>query len=583
MNLIMQKKIAIIGGGPSGLFVYKRIVENAPENITVEIFETGTSLGSGMPYSEQGASREHITNVSGNEIPEIMLSLKEWIKILPKEKLDFFQIDINTFSDYRVLPRLLFGEYLTDQFELLRAQAKTMGIVTKIHYATRVTDVMDLPEKNKTRICVGDHGSFEFDFVIICTGHEWPLIKEGQIPGYYDSPYPPTKLRNLYNHPVALRGSSLTAIDAVRTIARSNGRFVHHDQHHVSYIPAPETPNFKIVMYSRNGLLPAVRFHLDDPRLKNKSLLSTEEIENHRRNNQGFLSLDFIFQKDFKDVVKRKDPTFYELIKDMEIEEFVQCMMGMRKSVDPFNFFKAEYEEAKVSIRRHESVYWKEMLAILSFAMNYPAKHFSAEDMLRLQKVLMPLISLVIAFVPQSSCEELIALHDAGKLELVAVGEDSHLDTEHRKIEFHFIEEGGQERSLVFKTFIDCVGQRHLSMNDFPFESLITDGTISAAKLKFRSPGKGKALEQKDTRKVTNSSDNLYYLKVPGIAIDDKFRVISKTGQSNARIHMMAVSYLGGYNPDYSGLDFCEEASKIIVTDIFNQFEKLQPILRNNL
>ena len=57
--------------------------------------------------------------------------------------------------------------------------------------------------------------------------------------------------------------------------------------------------------------------------------------------------------------------------------------------------------------------------------MNYPAKYFSAEDMLRLKEVLMPLISLVIAFVPQVSAEELLALNAAGVLELIAVSSDS--------------------------------------------------------------------------------------------------------------------------------------------------------------
>jgi hypothetical protein len=28
---------------------------------------------------------------------------------------------------------------------------------------------------------------------------------------------------------------------------------------------------------------------------------------------------------------------------------------------------------------------------------------------------------------------------------------------------------------------------------------------------------------------------------------------------------MMAVPYIGGFNPDYSGLDFCEAASKEII------------------
>ena len=89
------------------------------------------------------------------------------------------------------------------------------------------------------------------------------------------------------------------------------------------------------------------------------------------------------------------------------------------KSVDPFDLFKGEYIEAEKSIKRKESVYWKEMLATLSFAMNYPAKYFSAEDMLRLQKTLQPLISIVIAFVPQTSVKEMLALHNAGLLELI--------------------------------------------------------------------------------------------------------------------------------------------------------------------
>lgn len=34
---------------------------------------------------------------------------------------------------------------------------------------------------------------------------------------------------------------------------------------------------------------------------------------------------------------------------------------------------------------------------------------------------------------------------------------------------------------------------------------------------------------------------------------------------------MMAVPYIAGYNPDYSGLDFCEAASKFIVESILKE------------
>jgi len=56
-----------------------------------------------------------------------------------------------------------------------------------------------------------------------------------------------------------------------------------------------------------------------------------------------------------------------------------------------------------------------------------------------------------------------------------------------------------------------------------------------------------------------------YYLKVPGITIDDHFRVINNSGEINDRIYMMAVQFIGGFNPDYSGLDFGEAASARII------------------
>jgi len=65
------------------------------------------------------------------------------------------------------------------------------------------------------------------------------------------------------------------------------------------------------------------------------------------------------------------------------------------------------------------------MLAVLCFAMNHLAKYFSAENMQRLQKVLIPLFSIIIAFVLQKPYVELLALYQAGVLSLVSVGVDS--------------------------------------------------------------------------------------------------------------------------------------------------------------
>jgi uncharacterized NAD(P)/FAD-binding protein YdhS len=557
----VKKHIAIIGGGPSGLFVFKRLVEAGKTDIEVDIFEKQKELGAGMPYSVFGAAKEHITNVSDNEIPEMVNSVEDWIGNAPETILKRFHIDPDHFSEYKVMPRLLFGEYLKAQFDLLLARAKVIGLVARVHLNCKVIDISDLEKQTKVQFKTKDRKTKFFDTVVICTGHCWPKKHEGKIPGYYDSPYPPGKLKQEFNHPIAIRGSSLTAIDAISTIAHYNGAFTKNKQGKLSY--KSKNPGFKIVMHSRGGMLPAVRFHLDDTHLHNENLLSDEEIALHIQENDGFLSLDFIFEKNFKEPLRDKEPGFYQQIKDLSLEKFVNRMMNMRAQTDPFELLKTEYAEAERSIKKRKSLYWKEMLGVLSFAMNYPAKHLSAEDMQRLHKVLIPLISIVIAYVPQSSCEELLALNDAGLLSMVTVDEQSRVAPGRRKggATYHYTNEQGEKKSVWYQTFIDCTGQQQLSYRQLPFRSLLIKHTVSPAWLKFRSAKIGKTQKQKGNKNIKAEKDGNYYLNVPGLAINDSFQVLNPLGASNNRIYLIAVPYIGGLNPDYSGLDFCEEAS----------------------
>lgn len=564
-------RLAIIGGGPSGLFLYKRLLESGETDLEIDIFERKSYLGAGMPYSHEGAGDEHVTNVSDNEIPEIVLSVADWVKTVPVQTLERFGIDREHFNAYKVLPRLFFGQYLSAQFDLLLEKANALGIVTRVHLQSVVADITDEPEKGQVRVDVADQGHYVFDRAVICTGHRWPARYEGKVPGYFDSPYPPSKLKLKLDHAVAIRGSSLTAIDAIRTLARNNGRFSKNADGQLTFEKAETSANFRIVMHSRNGLLPALRFHLDDSHLSGGAVLTEDELAAHRAANDGFLSLDYIFEQDFKRNIRDKDPEFYARIRDLSIEDFVAEMMELRERLDPFVLLKAEYAEAAKSIKRKESVYWKEMLAVLSFALNYPAKYLSAEDMLRLQKTLQPLISIVIAFIPQSSCEELFALHEAGALDIVAVGHDSRVEPgPEAGATIHFTGESEESRAEHYHTFVDCIGQPHLNFRDFPFPGMRTSKTISPARLRYRSGDTGKNELERGEREVDCDFDGTYYLHVPGVTINDNYQVVDHFGAYNPRLWIMAVPYIGGYNPDYSGLDFCEAASARIVKSLFS-------------
>lgn len=565
-----KMRIAILGAGPAGMFMFKRLIETRHHDLEITIIERSDHMGSGMPYSREGANEEHITNVSDNEIPMLVNSISEWVKTAPRKVLEAFKITPENFDEFKVLPRLFFGTYLSAQFKLLLTNAKAIGIPTNLYLNSNVVDVKDQPGINETWVEVDGSGMLKFDRVIICTGHSWPRTEEGKIEGYFDSPYPPSKLELKLNHPVAIKGSSLTAIDAIRTLARHNGEFIKDENGNISFHKSADSPEFKMFMHSLDGLLPAIRFHLEDSHLSNDSLLTDEEILQHRAENDGFLSLDFVFENNFKYMFKEKDPAFYERIKDMDIESFVDSMMELRERLDPFQLFRSEYAEAEKSIKRRESVYWKEMLAVLSFAMNYPAKYLSAEDMQRLTKVLMPLISIVIAFVPQNSAREMLALHDAGVLDLISVDRDSKVIPEPKGgVTYKYNDESGRPNSAYYKTFINCIGQPRLSCDQFPFKSMVSDKTISPAHIRFRSAAEGQAALERDSELVEVDGSGNYYMKVAGITINDNFQVADQFGAYNERIYIMAVPYIGGYNPDYSGLDFCEEASKRIIKSIF--------------
>ena len=265
----VKKHFAILGGGPSGLFMYKRLVE-ANDNIAITIYERKAQLGTGMPYSTEGANEEHITNVSDNEIPTIVSSIEEWVRQAPTETLKRFAISPETFNEYKVLPRLFFGQYLSAQFSLLQQQAKSKGIVTAVYLNTIVTDVMDGAEEEQITV-VTKEGSKRFDCVIVCTGHNWPKKHEGVIPDYFDSPYPPSKLALKINYPVAIKGSSLTAVDAIRTLARHNGSFIKKEdgtyayqvargQRRISISDAFTQRLFTCHSFSFRGLAPVKKF-----------------------------------------------------------------------------------------------------------------------------------------------------------------------------------------------------------------------------------------------------------------------------------------------------------------------------------
>ncbi|MEO7960357.1 MAG: hypothetical protein ABIR19_02355, partial [Ginsengibacter sp.] len=168
--------------------------------------------------------------------------------------------------------------------------------------------------------------------------------------------------------------------------------------------------------------------------------------------------------------------------------------------------------------------------------------------------------------------KELIALYDAGVLEIVPVGDDGSVDpVEEGGAILHFTDEENCRQSAKYAMFVDSIGQPHLHFEQFPFKSLREQNVISRAMVRFRSRKEGEIALSGNNKKVGKSEAGDYYLKVPGITINDYFQVVDTYGGLNPRIFIMAVPYIAGYNPDYSGLDFCEAAAERIAGQLLLQ------------
>ncbi|WP_346985192.1 FAD/NAD(P)-binding protein [Chryseobacterium sp. POE27] len=132
--------IGIVGGGPAALFVVKHLISENVCPQTIYIFEKSTRLGAGMPYSREGAAHEHVANVSANELPELPESFTSFIERKPHKDYEGFGND-QDINEYKVIPRLVLGDYLEEQFKILLKNIRKMGAQVKVCTETTVTDI----------------------------------------------------------------------------------------------------------------------------------------------------------------------------------------------------------------------------------------------------------------------------------------------------------------------------------------------------------------------------------------------------------------------------------------------------------
>jgi hypothetical protein len=135
------------------------------------------------------------------------------------------------------------------------------------------------------------------------------------------------------------------------------------------------------------------------------------------------------------------------------------------------------------------------------------------------------------ATVPHKSINRLLALHRAGKLDVIAIGDKYRIDS--YRPEGGAVVEFGDQR-LEFPAFIEAMGQKALPAKEFPFPSLLRQGII-------------------------HDIEGQKGAKAPrGIAIDDEYHPISGDIPDD-QLFCLSLPFILGRHPFHQGITSSHE------------------------
>lgn len=532
----MTSSIAFVGAGPTTIYTLHALVCHAIRPFALTIFEEQASAGLGTPYRPGWNDPAMLANIASIEIPPLRETLVGWLSRQPDDRLAEIGIGRDEIDDRAFYPRLALGEFFLDQFHALIERAKAKGITVEIRARCRVLDAV--AEADGMRLSIQPQRGVaieeRFDYVVLATGHQWPAEPEVR-PGYFLSPWPASALSTIPATEIGIRGSSLTAIDTAVALAGSHGEFAETNDGTLAYNPEPGTADFHMTMMSRKGLLPEADFFHPVP-YEPLTICTAAAIEDLVATSDGDL-LEQAFSL-FKLELAKADPDYAGSIalSELALEDFCEAYFADRVAADPFEWAGLNLAEAQQNYETETTVPWRYAILRMHEVIALLVPHLTPREFRRFSKSFKPIFVDDYATVPHTSIQRMVALHRAGKLDVIAVGDEYRLDS-HRAEGGVVLYLDGKQRS--FPAFIDATGQRPLGAKDFPFPSLRKQGLVQDA-------AKGEA-------------DNA----ARGILIDDEFHPVSEEISAD-RLFCLSLPFILGRHPFIQGITSSHEMGSVV-------------------
>jgi len=578
--------IGIIGSGPTAIYLLKHVlnrVENGgPAPRSVSVFEKSAHSGMGMPYNPETTDDHNLSNISSEELPELVQTFADWLRDQRGEVLEELGVR-DPIDEGEVYPRLALGRYLRAQYLALLDALRQRGVEVHEFPACRVDDLRDDPGGDEVLLVTAEGARHAFARVVIASGHCWPA-EDRPHRGYYASPWPIHKVLpeegTYFNHAVGLLGASLSAFDVASSLAHRHGTFTRTEDGGTTYELHPEAEGFRLVMHSSEGLLPHLQFAQEEPlreiyrHVGRGELLSLVDA-------QGFLRLERYFDKVCRPVlrkaaVKDRMPDLMTLLDQptFRLRDFIKKMTAEHDHLDAFDGMEEEMAEARSSVEKDRPVHWKEYVDDLMYTLNFHAELLPAEDHILLKAEVMPFLLNVVAAMPLPSGEALLALHAAGLLKLVKGKVEISEHQPHLDSTRVLVEGKGKEDDKVedYRLFIDCSGQKPQDMHHHPFTSLARHGRLSQARVRFSDDRNADTLVPEEHRdKVGTDEEGRATYEIGGINIDPEHRIIGADGEPNPRVYEVSFPFVSGLRPYSYGLQACNETARLVVEGMFRK------------
>nr|WP_174021828.1 FAD/NAD(P)-binding protein [Agrobacterium fabrum]NTB10451.1 hypothetical protein [Agrobacterium fabrum] len=551
----MGSRVCIIGSGPTGIFTLQRLVQS-PAPLSITVYEAEMLAGKGTPYLPGANDPVMLSNIPSIEIPSMPMSLIDWLYSQSDDYLSRFSIVRSGINEREFYPRLVLGDYFHTQFTAIVTDARNRGHEVDVCPGHCVRDIVLGIDQIRVSVDTNDD-SFDaiFDHVVMATGHNWPDKTEVR-PGYFASPWPAAALKAACHGRLGILGTSLSGIDALLTVAVSCGSFIHDDGGILQFHGATGHENFSAVMMSRKGLLPEADFY--GPLPYSMPNVCTQEAVDQEIGRGPVGLLDRVFEL-FRREIATADPDYASEIglNSLTVDSFAEAYYGRRSATDPFAWAAANLAEVERNARERFTVPWRYAILITHEIIARAIPHLDTQDLGRFNKSFKSVFIDDYATVPHLSIKRLLALRNAGRFEIMRLGDDYSIDTDG-------LSRGARVRirdaEEIFDSFIDATGQTALSARDLPFPSLRRGTVKPAMTVESATP---LAIEENDP----------IVRRTGGIAVDESYRPLD-TGLLSNRLYCVAIPFLLHKHPFVQGITSAAELGETAAEAIWEDLSK---------